>query len=76
MSNELWSGGGFSNVFQTPSYQFDAVEQYLSYHRSALSNISDNFNSTGRGYPDIAANAANYLTLLDGNLTTLCRFPL
>jgi tripeptidyl-peptidase-1 len=70
------SSGGFSNVFPAPSYQSRAVGQYLSCQHSELSNISALFNSTSRGYPDVAANAANYLTYLDGELTTLCTLSL
>jgi tripeptidyl-peptidase I len=70
------SGGGFSNVFPAPSHQSRAVGQYISCQHPELSNISALFNSTGRGYPDVAANAANYLTYLDGELTTLCTLSL
>ena len=47
------SGGGFSNVFDRPSYQTDVVENYLKTgpHIPAASY----FNQAGRGFPDIAA---------------------
>ena len=47
------SGGGFSNVFPTASYQTDVVEKYLK----SGPNLppSSYYNPKGRGFPDIAA---------------------
>lgn len=49
-----WSagGGGFSNTFGIPSYQADAVSGYKTNFDMPPANL---WNSTGRGYPDIAA---------------------
>jgi len=53
-----WSdgGGGFSDTFSIPSYQQQAVSQYLA-SGSSLEKFppASYFNSTGRGYPDVAA---------------------
>lgn len=64
------SGGGFSNVFPTPSYQKDAVSSYLentgpslgfeSYDQfvpnGTFTNVTSGvFNRAGRAYPDVAA---------------------
>lgn len=46
------SGGGFSNTFEIPSYQADAVATYKS---TATLPDSKYYNDTGRGYPDISA---------------------
>lgn len=46
-------GGGFSNVFAQPSWQADAVESFFSTSTDLPS--SSLYNSTGRGYPDVAA---------------------
>jgi len=48
------SGGGFSNTFDRPSYQADAVNTYFD---NAGSSLPDQrlWNRTGRGYPDISA---------------------
>lgn len=53
---EAWnaSGGGFSNTFARPSYQEDAVTGYFTAAASSLP-ASNLYNSTGRGYPDVAA---------------------
>jgi tripeptidyl-peptidase-1 len=46
-------GGGFSNTFAIPDYQADAVAGYFS---SGVELPDKNlYNSTGRGYPDVAA---------------------
>ena len=59
------SGGGFSNVFTTPTYQSSAVQNYLvnnnpgypSYTTSngSIPNNGGLYNSAGRGYPDMSA---------------------
>merc|ERR1712187_285196 len=48
------SGGGFSDNFDIPSYQKDAVAAYKA---SADADLPPQnlWNNTGRGYPDIAA---------------------
>lgn len=60
----ITSGGGFSTIFDRPSYQSSAVESYLS-NGPSLPPKSD-FASTGRGYPDVAAMAHNYPIVVDG----------
>ena len=48
------SGGGFSWSFPMPSYQKDAVQNYLNAESSSLPP-SSSFNASGRAYPDISA---------------------
>ncbi|KAF7972529.1 hypothetical protein HWV62_17826 [Athelia sp. TMB] len=50
------SAGGFSNVFATPSYQSKNVAAYLKNLGSTYSGL---YNASGRGFPDIAAQAEN-----------------
>ena len=68
------SGGGFSNVFTTPSYQQAAVHSYLAHprHGDHLANLSSAgyFDRRGRGYPDVAAAALNYLVRSGGRRVT------
>merc|ERR1712151_1229524 len=52
------SSGGFSDYWGTPSYQKSAVSAYLS--QSGLPKKSRGYNVSGRGYPDIAAQATNF----------------
>ena len=58
------SGGGFSAVFQRPSYQGDAVENYLS--NTASLPKSSLFDSTGRAVPDVSALATNFAVFSGG----------
>lgn len=53
-------GGGFSNTFAAPVYQKDVVASYLA-AASAAGKLptASHFNSTGRGYPDVAALAGD-----------------
>ncbi len=74
------SGGGFSNVFGTPTWQKSHVESYIdSANLSSVgylgggtnsSNITFEagklFNKAGRGYPDVAAVGDNYRVYFKG----------
>ncbi|KGO74577.1 Peptidase S8/S53, subtilisin/kexin/sedolisin [Penicillium italicum] len=53
-----FSGGGFSEVFPRPQYQDQAVKGYLRLLGSRWNGL---YNATGRGFPDIAAQAANFI---------------
>ncbi|KAL7914962.1 peptidase S8/S53 domain-containing protein [Trichoderma velutinum] len=64
-----FSGGGFSNIFGTPSYQANAVNSYFANHppRYEYYNITLNathtagrYNRGGRGYPDVSAIGVNF----------------
>jgi tripeptidyl-peptidase-1 len=68
---ENWSsGGGFSNIYERPTYQASAVEEYFSranldypYYESINNDsfaANDGiYNRIGRAYPDISAVAVN-----------------
>lgn len=60
------SGGGFSNIFERPAYQTEAVKTYFEnadpgwphYSTSKGKNIGANgglYNRAGRAYPDVSA---------------------
>ncbi|KIK70213.1 hypothetical protein GYMLUDRAFT_152126 [Collybiopsis luxurians FD-317 M1] len=51
-----FSSGGFSAIFARPSYQSSAVSTYLS---ALGSTNSGKFTSTGRAFPDVAAQGEN-----------------
>jgi tripeptidyl-peptidase-1 len=63
-----WSGGGggFSEVFARPSYQNATVNKWLATDTTHTS-VSPYFNSSGRAYPDISAQATNFLVVLLGS---------
>ena len=58
------SGGGFSNIFARPDFQKSAVAGYLqNFPPPYAPGI---FNTTGRGFPDVAANGLNYSVAING----------
>ncbi|ROW06737.1 hypothetical protein VMCG_04002 [Cytospora schulzeri] len=59
------SGGGFSEVFAQPSYQSDAVATFLASGSSDA--VSQYFNASGRGYPDVAAQSTDFVIVVDGS---------
>merc|ERR1711972_918184 len=60
-----------------PAWQKDAVSHYLQ--QSGLPSSSRGFNTTGRAYPDIAAQAVNFFVVaglpLPGVAGTSCASP-
>ncbi|KZT10837.1 family S53 protease-like protein [Laetiporus sulphureus 93-53] len=71
-----FSAGGFSNYFSTPSYQSSAVASYLS----ALGDTNAGlFNTSGRAYPDVSTQGANFAVVIDGQVKpvdgTSCASP-
>lgn len=65
----IYSGGGFSNVFAQPSYQAAAVADYYATAKPAYTARQYNNSQQVRGYPDVAANGANYVVAVDGALS-------
>ncbi|OAQ76716.1 peptidase S8/S53, subtilisin/kexin/sedolisin [Purpureocillium lilacinum] len=70
------SGGGFSNIFKTPSYQKRAVADHLFYfnpgypsYNTSRGQIPKNggiYNAQGRGFPDLSANGDNSAVITNG----------
>jgi len=58
-----FSGGGFSNYFASMSYQTTAVQSFLSGLGETNAGM---FNTTGRGYPDVAAQGSGFRVILSG----------
>lgn len=67
----IYSGGGFSNVFAMPSYQSSAVATYFSAHKPTYTATQYNNSQTVRGFPDVSANGANYVVVVDGSLSLI-----
>lgn len=71
------SGGGFSNIYKTPSYQLKAVQQYLTKYPPAFPSYSTSrgqipqnggvYNRNGRAYPDLSAVGDNGLVVVGGD---------
>ncbi|KAF8416931.1 peptidase S8/S53 domain-containing protein [Boletus edulis BED1] len=60
----FFSGGGFSNYFPRPDYQNTAVSKYLQ--SLAPGTYEGLYNPNGRGIPDVAAQAWNFLIVYQG----------
>ncbi|PCH45047.1 subtilisin-like protein [Wolfiporia cocos MD-104 SS10] len=75
----IYSGGGFSNVFALPDWQKDAVQGYLTNYPPPYNGSVYNSTGNSRAYPDIAANGLNYTVVIDGSLQlvagTSCAAP-
>ncbi|RYP06958.1 hypothetical protein DL764_002845 [Monosporascus ibericus] len=54
-----FSSGGFSDVFERPAYQAAAVSAYLE-ARGPDDAFAGLYDARGRGFPDVAAQAAQY----------------
>ncbi|KAJ3481806.1 hypothetical protein NLG97_g7732 [Lecanicillium saksenae] len=64
-NNQLTSpGGGYSWHYPAPSYNKNVTAAYAS---SLSSDLQNNFNATGRGYPDISLISINFQTITNGN---------
>lgn len=63
-----WSsgGGGFSEIFGRPSYQDAAVSNWLSAD-TTHAGVTKYFNASGRAYPDISAQATNFVIVAGGS---------
>lgn len=61
------SGGGFSNTFAMPSYQKQAVLEWFRENPNLYNSSVFNNTRQTRGYPDVAANGANYVTGVTAN---------
>jgi tripeptidyl-peptidase-1 len=71
------SSGGFSNYWPMPDYQKTAVQKYLT--MEGLPSRSRGYATSGRAYPDIAAQATNFIVYtpipLPGVSGTSCASP-
>ncbi|EMD39903.1 hypothetical protein CERSUDRAFT_103818 [Gelatoporia subvermispora B] len=75
----IFSGGGFSNFFEMPSFQAEAVTNFLTNHPPPFPATQFNASGKARGIPDLSANGANYVIGVDGELElvfgTSCSSP-
>jgi tripeptidyl-peptidase-1 len=63
-----FSSGGFSDVWERPSYQNDAVSAYLEVLGDQWAGL---FNPKGRAFPDVAAQGENFAVYTAGSLASL-----
>ncbi|KAL8280252.1 hypothetical protein RQP46_007366 [Phenoliferia psychrophenolica] len=62
----IYSGGGFSNNFEMPSYQKGKLATFFKDHLPTYTAAQYNNNQSARGFPDIALNGANYAVSYSG----------
>jgi tripeptidyl-peptidase I len=64
-----FSSGGFSDYFLQPSYQRDAVQEYVDCHGNSTRKTY--YHRYGRATPDVSAQAANYLIVNKGQTVSI-----
>ncbi|KAH9059257.1 subtilisin-like protein [Lactarius vividus] len=76
-TSATFSSGGFSNYFDTPSYQTIAKAAYLT---KLGSTYAGRFNTSGRGFPDVGATGTNLQIVSSGYVMsvegTSCSSPI
>ncbi|KAF1823912.1 tripeptidyl-peptidase 1 precursor [Dissoconium aciculare CBS 342.82] len=72
-TTDFASGGGFSNYFEAPDYQLEAVEKYLA---ASTEDYVGLFNRSGRGYPDVAAQETIWNSKLQVSTGTSASAPI
>ncbi|KAJ1304004.1 hypothetical protein OPQ81_008412 [Rhizoctonia solani] len=63
-----FSQGGFSDYFARPSYQASAVSTFLGSLGTTYSGL---YNTTGRGFPDVAAQGRSFQVVQGGQTTSV-----
>ncbi|CAE6473904.1 unnamed protein product [Rhizoctonia solani] len=63
-----FSQGGFSDYFPRPSYQTSAVSTFLGSLGTTYSGL---YNTTGRGFPDVAAQGRSFQIVQKGSTTSV-----
>jgi tripeptidyl-peptidase-1 len=61
-----FSSGGFSETWAAPAYQKSALNKFFKNHPDSWKQWKKYFNTTGRGFPDVAGQASNYEVVLNG----------
>lgn len=67
----ITTGGGFSDMYGTPSWQQTQVTNYFNQVKGTNVAPAPGYNANGRGYPDVSALAASYAVMAAGNLTSV-----
>ncbi|KAF2155404.1 subtilisin-like protein [Myriangium duriaei CBS 260.36] len=63
---DFYSGGGFSDIFEMPSYQASAVTNYLNKYAPKYGPAVYNTSGCARGFPDVSAAGLNLTTVYLG----------
>jgi hypothetical protein len=78
LGGDITTGGGFSNLYETPSWQQQAVHHYfvqvdaqqstkpfVDHSTFAKMSPYDTYNKNGRGYPDLAASGTKFIIVVN-----------
>jgi len=67
-----FSGGGFANYFPAPSFQKGSISSWRA-TAAASGNLPQSglFNSTGRGFPDVAAMGTDFQVFVNGKAVSV-----
>lgn len=67
------TGGGFSTIRPRQWWQKDVVEKYVSdvLPNTPLTPPSDQFDASGRGYPDVSAIGLNYMCVVGSKVSPI-----
>ncbi|KAH8816993.1 putative protease S8 tripeptidyl peptidase I [Xylogone sp. PMI_703] len=68
-AEQFWSGGGFSNYWPAPDYQASTISSYFKNTPPPYTDTvfgTPVYNSSGRGYPDVAALGLNIFMYTGG----------
>ena len=68
-ANGWATGGGFSNAYPRPAWQHEAVQSYFDRLAAAGHSPEPGYDTTGRGYPDVAFPGVNFVTVVGGVLS-------
>lgn len=61
-----FSSGGFSEIFERPSFQENVVQQYLK--TPSVKLLEGFFNSGGRAFPDLSTVSTNFMVFVNGSM--------
>ncbi len=64
------NGGGFSNVFQVPEYQEEAVKSFLDSQSFPCNGRYFNSSGKARAFPDVSANGVHFPAVIGGEQFT------
>lgn len=62
----ITTGGGFSTIFDAPTYQTSTIKSYFA-GLTASSTPASGYSTTGRGYPDVSMAGFNYEVVIGGS---------
>ena len=66
VGGEITSGGGYSNYYKRPDWQNSHIGAYFNYVSGSHKEPASGYNTSGKGYPDVAVAGSRYMTIVGG----------